>query len=224
MAPATLRDTYKILDPACGSGVFLVGAYRRLVEAWQSRNQWKRPTLYRHMLQLLSGNIFGVDKDAQAVELTIFSLCITLAGHLEATRIWEELRFPKLKGSNLFAQDFFQLIQVYRHFTEPFDLVIGNPPFGSEVAYIAKEVERNRVVAGCEFPGSAGSTTLLPLSQRIARTVSFYRHWVLNFEGWFSLQSVRPGIPHYLLADVSCSTDFGFCVDPESLQNNLFLC
>ena len=120
MTPPPLRDTYKILDPACGSGVFLVGAYRRLVEGWQSRNEWKRPAP-PILLQLLSRNIFGVDKDAQAVELTIFSLCITLAGHLEAHRIWEELRSPKLKGSNLFAQDFFQIIQD-RHFTEPFDL------------------------------------------------------------------------------------------------------
>ena len=30
-----------ILDPSCGSGVFLVEAYKRLVLHWRSRNEWK---------------------------------------------------------------------------------------------------------------------------------------------------------------------------------------
>src|SRR6266540_2600083 len=150
MNPSALRDTHRILDPACGSGVFLVGAYRRLVEAWQWRNGWQRPSA-SILLQLLRNNIFGVDKDPQTVELAIFSLCITLAGHLEADRIWEELRFPKLKGDHLLAQDFFQLIQEDR-FTESFGLIVGKPPFGSEVTGIAGEVEQNRTVAGVTFP------------------------------------------------------------------------
>jgi hypothetical protein len=33
-----------ILDPACGSGVFLVEAYKRLVLHWRSRNDWARPS------------------------------------------------------------------------------------------------------------------------------------------------------------------------------------
>ena len=33
-----------ILDPACGSGVFLVEAYKRLVLHWRSRNEWRKPT------------------------------------------------------------------------------------------------------------------------------------------------------------------------------------
>ncbi len=31
-----------ILDPSCGSGVFLVEAYKRLVLHWRSRNQWQK--------------------------------------------------------------------------------------------------------------------------------------------------------------------------------------
>ena len=34
-----------ILDPSCGSGVFLVEAYKRLVLHWRSRNDWKRRAL-----------------------------------------------------------------------------------------------------------------------------------------------------------------------------------
>ena len=141
-------------------GVFLVGAYRRLVEAWQWRNEWKTPSA-EILLQLLRDNIFGVDKDPQAVELAIFSLCITLAGHLKANRIWEELHFPKLQGSHLLAQDFFQVIQENR-FKEPFDLIIGNPPFGSEVPASPKKSSKGvRLLAPisrlCRIDNSATS-------------------------------------------------------------------
>lgn len=33
-----------ILDGACGSGIFLIEAYKRLVLHWRYRNDWKRPT------------------------------------------------------------------------------------------------------------------------------------------------------------------------------------
>ena len=149
MSPVALKDVYRVLDPACGSGVFLVGAYRRLVEAWQWRHAWQRPPA-GVLLQLLRDNIFGVDYDPHAVELAIFSLCVTLCGHLPADRIWEEARFPKLKAVNFHAQDFFQVVQEHR-FTAPFDLIVGNLPFGSEVTGVASQVEQNRTVAGVEF-------------------------------------------------------------------------
>jgi len=39
------RNNEIILDPCCGSGVFLVEAYKRLVLHWRSRNQWKKPSI-----------------------------------------------------------------------------------------------------------------------------------------------------------------------------------
>ena len=46
-----------ILDPSCGSGVFLVEAYKRLVLHWRSRNGWKRPsiTILKHLLKKVHG-------------------------------------------------------------------------------------------------------------------------------------------------------------------------
>ncbi|MCP4492415.1 MAG: N-6 DNA methylase, partial [Gammaproteobacteria bacterium] len=51
---------FKILDPACGSGIFLVGAYRRLVHRWRRNNGWKRPSL-ETLKNLLKENIYGVE-------------------------------------------------------------------------------------------------------------------------------------------------------------------
>ncbi|NEQ97836.1 MAG: N-6 DNA methylase, partial [Cyanothece sp. SIO2G6] len=65
-------ESVTILDPACGSGIFLAIAYRRLL-------QW-----YRHAdcqktaLEILQRHIYGVDLDPQAVELARLSLLLVL--------------------------------------------------------------------------------------------------------------------------------------------------
>ncbi|MBS1745537.1 MAG: N-6 DNA methylase, partial [Bacteroidetes bacterium] len=51
---------FKVLDPACGSGVFLVGAFRRLIYRWRKLNAWKRPKL-AVLKKLLKENIYGSD-------------------------------------------------------------------------------------------------------------------------------------------------------------------
>ena len=37
------RGTSASWDPACGSGVFLVGAFRRLINVWRSQHKWQQP-------------------------------------------------------------------------------------------------------------------------------------------------------------------------------------
>ena len=50
----------RILDPACGSGIFLVGAFRRLVNIWRSRNNWERPDV-NMLKELLRQRIYGIE-------------------------------------------------------------------------------------------------------------------------------------------------------------------
>lgn len=86
----------KILDPACGSGSFLLGAYQYLLDwhlKWYSDNdpqKWlkgKSPSIYQadgggyrltasERKRILLNNIFGVDIDSQAVEVTKLSLLL----------------------------------------------------------------------------------------------------------------------------------------------------
>ena len=121
--------SWKILDPACGSGVFLVGVFKRLIQCWRLANDWKQPS-YRDLQLLLKNNIFGIDKASEAVLVTAFSLCVALCDELEPLIIWNELKFDNLQDSNLQSRDFFELIES-GEFDEHFDLVIGNPPFES---------------------------------------------------------------------------------------------
>ncbi len=123
------KEDFKVLDPACGSGIFLVAAYKRIIQWWRSFNNWQKPN--RQILQqLLRKTIFGVDKDPEAIRLAFFSLSLALCDLLTVKEIWEDLKFENLTVSNLKASDFFKLMTT-KSLDNNFDLVIGNPPFGT---------------------------------------------------------------------------------------------
>ncbi|HKT86017.1 MAG TPA: DNA methyltransferase [Novosphingobium sp.] len=62
-----LSAATRVLDPATGSGVFLVGAYRRIVEASLSSGETRLPL--DHLHKLMTENIFGVELNATACHL-----------------------------------------------------------------------------------------------------------------------------------------------------------
>jgi len=95
-------NNIRILDPACGSGSFLIGAYQFLLD-WhleqyvndnpEKRAKGKKPVLYHHSVskqgdkeewrlttderkRILLSHIYGVDIDSQAVEVTKLSLLL----------------------------------------------------------------------------------------------------------------------------------------------------
>jgi len=143
--PFSDTDTnFKILDPACGSGVFLVGAYRRLIYRWRLCHNWEIPTL-EVLKSLLKENIFGCDKDSDAVNLSIFSLSLALCDELTPLQIWDDLEFDNLSEENLLHDDFFDVILNDRYNKKLFDLIIGNPPFESKLTEAAKIVEYSAV-------------------------------------------------------------------------------
>lgn len=118
-----------ILDPCCGSGVFLVEAYKRLVLHWRSRNQWEKPNI--SVLQRLLKKVHGIDLEAGAVELAAFSLCLALCDALEPEEIRASIRlFPPLEGMTLHHSCFFEAKE-QGLLKEPVGVVVGNPPFES---------------------------------------------------------------------------------------------
>lgn len=124
-----LQLEHKVLDPCCGSGVFLVLAYRRLIEKlW--REQGDRPNA-EAMKGLLQENVFGVEKDQEACYITAFSLILTLLSHLEPPELQAnaKFQFPTLVGSNIFQADFFDDSCPIFQRELRFDWVMGNPPW-----------------------------------------------------------------------------------------------
>lgn len=140
-----LTGNERILDPACGSAVFLVGAFRRLINLWRSRNDWQKPTV-KTLKQILKNSIYGIDLDSSAIDLSAFSLSLAICDALKRDDIWKELKFDYLRESNLFEKDFFQLLLEKSNsssiFNKPFDIVIGNPPFESKLTNAAKKIDQ----------------------------------------------------------------------------------
>lgn len=121
-----------ILDPSCGSGVFLVEAYKRLVLHWRRSNNWKRPGVT--VLKSLLRKVHGIDLDAGAVELTAFSLCLALCDSLEPETIRSTVKlFPELAGRTLHHACFFDA-KDDSLLKESVGVIVGNPPFKSALA------------------------------------------------------------------------------------------
>ena len=63
----------KIVDPACGAGIFLLDAYQYLLD-WYEKHFGILTLAQRY--KILTDNIFGVDIDPQAVEITKYCLSV----------------------------------------------------------------------------------------------------------------------------------------------------
>ena len=115
-------------------------------------------TLHRHarggqnlsfdeLRDLLTGSIHGVDLSEEAIQVAAFSCYLALLEFLEPKSIWEEVRFPTLKGINLFVNDFFDLDAPFNE--RLYDIIVGNPPWQSSLTVKATDyVRKNRHTIG----------------------------------------------------------------------------
>ncbi len=133
---------FKVIDPACGSGLFCVSAYQRLIDwyiinEYKQTKKWNKDLKIETLKRILSENIFGVDKQQEAVNIAVFSLTLALLEKLTPKQLWEDLDFEdkssnkskklkNLKEENIVYDNFFNYLQ---RADNDFDLVIGNPPF-----------------------------------------------------------------------------------------------
>ena len=167
-------ETLRILDPACGSGSFLIGAYSKLLDyheqyyiehARARGGNSAQPRLIpaeeggefklslAEKAAILRNNIFGVDIDPQAVEITMMSLYIKMLederGILSGRALLPRLRDNIKCGNSLVSYDIGELSEEDRARINPFDwnsksegfgeimaaggfdAVIGNPPYGA---------------------------------------------------------------------------------------------
>lgn len=141
------RFDYKILDPACGSGIFLVESYRRLIARWKYSKRRKK--IDEHSLrEILHSSIFGIDKDSEAIKVTAFSLYLTFLNYLEPVEIrndyirkkrkrlapliyWSDAKEVKERKGREFGKNLFQLNTFASEgfLNEKFDIIVGNPPW-----------------------------------------------------------------------------------------------
>ena len=151
---AALREV-RIVDPACGSGAFLIMSLRFLVEEWQALRGLKQQVSRNYLVQegfedevvrdLLSRNIYGVDINPASVEITKLALWLhTARGDRPLSSLDDHIR----EGNSLIGPEFYEGLAPYdddererinafdwrEAFPEVFarggfDAVVGNPPY-----------------------------------------------------------------------------------------------
>jgi type I restriction-modification system DNA methylase subunit len=123
-----------IFDGACGSGILLTTAYRRLIALSEAREG--RQLRFRERAGLLNHRIFGGDINFMACRVTAFSLYLSLLEGLDPADIMEAqeregAKLPSLDKSNLThgeeAADFFRDEHAFN--AKRFSLIISNPPW-----------------------------------------------------------------------------------------------
>ena len=139
-------EPISIIDPSCGSGIFLVEAYRRIVCRWM-RTKGVSQITNEQLTDILKECIYGVDLNEEAVRVASFSLSLALCDFLDPRSIWNELSFPKLVNTNLIVSDFFDVELDSR--LKKYDIVIGNPPWQSQLTEKAVEyIDSNDYIVG----------------------------------------------------------------------------
>lgn len=136
----------KVLDPACGSGIFLVKAYQRLIHRWKNANPGQEPKA-AILKQLLTRNLFGVDKDPHAVRVASFSLYLAMCDEIDPRYYWTQVEFPRLRDRRLIAADFFREDERgfrTREDSHQYDVVVGNAPWGQNTETPAARTWKSR--------------------------------------------------------------------------------
>lgn len=125
-----LRPNIRILDPSCGSGIFLVLTYRRLIEQ-ELRARKTRTMVPEDLSRILTSSIFGVERNSEACLVAEFNLILTLLDYVQPPELHEhkDFRFPDLHNRQIFECDFFEDHTVFCKNAGRFDWIVGNVPW-----------------------------------------------------------------------------------------------
>jgi Eco57I restriction-modification methylase len=164
-----LNTNPRILDPACGSGIFLVGAFRRIVRHKVSKlERCLRPL---ELKKILREQIMGIDISEEAIRVAALSLYLSLLHFLKESDILKNKRLPNLIYNsnnskdnsdrcfnNLLPFNAFDIDPNIKHDSvrikfskNSFDVIVGNPPWGdAKNSDISNKPGGNLVLSWCK--------------------------------------------------------------------------
>ncbi|MFD0923938.1 BREX-2 system adenine-specific DNA-methyltransferase PglX [Saccharopolyspora rosea] len=174
----------RTIDPACGSGHFLLGIFHRLLEKWRKAepgtDDW---TLIRRALE----SVHGCDKNPFAVSIARFRLLTAALRAAGERRLDQAKGFPiniavgdsllHGRGAGGIQRDLFEQVEIYTYNTEDvneyvrscnllgrssYHVVVGNPP------YITVKDKRENGLYRERYDACAGTYALsVPFAQRL---------------------------------------------------------
>ena len=126
----------RVIDCTAGSGVFVVGAYRRMIEA-SLQESGLNILPAAQLRDILLRSIFAIEKNPSAHAVTAFSLYLTMLDYVDPTDIRSCLYgeaaqplFPPLNKANILCGDFFAIDPPASEDAR-YDIALGNPPWQS---------------------------------------------------------------------------------------------
>lgn len=162
-----IRKIPRVLDPACGSGIFLVEAFRRIV-----RYEWHRkgdPLVFDELKQILKKQIAGIEINEEAAKITAFSLYLSMLHYLDPPAIDQQIKqgnkLPHLLATDSRSKNHYHCILVGNAFdtdhiesndlwkkrfgNECADIIVGNPPWGASGTKADDKIKsRQKVMIG----------------------------------------------------------------------------
>ncbi len=167
--PEEIRKV-RILDPACGSGSFLIKAYKELEGYWSKYYEKNKDIsesvrtvkqtkfnpdmegneieFYSTKTEILKNNIFGVDLDPKAVEIAQLNLLLQISEKKQRLPLLQN----NIKVGNSLIDDPTISDRAFKweeEFPEimnggGFNIVFGNPPYGKEQLALLRKTEFNQ--------------------------------------------------------------------------------
>jgi len=182
----------RILDPACGSGIFLVESARKLIEKNIRHNSDNLND--QKLINIVTENLWGIDKNPEAIDVAIFSIYLTILDYKDPKTL-RNFKLPLLKDINFFVFDFFSKNADQSLSGKHFDFIIGNPPWGSvdglhvkyceerELPIQGKEISRSFILRTKDFADIDTCCCLIVTSKLFYNTKSSsvaFRKWLLE--------------------------------------------
>lgn len=154
----------RVLDPACGSGIFLVEAFKRILR--YECQKLGRFLTYQELKDILTTQILGIEVNPEAARITAFSLYLSMLHQLDPPSILDQLkrgnRLPNLLVSEKIGPNYFnriwagnsfeaQKIENHRILKVNFgngcaDVVVGNPPWGGPERNAPSETKEREAI------------------------------------------------------------------------------
>jgi type I restriction-modification system DNA methylase subunit len=160
-----LAKSPRVMDPACGSGIFLVEAFRRIVR--YRVGKIRRPLTAEELREILRQQIAGIDINPEAIRVAAFSLYLAMLHYLDPPDILQHklpgLTYaarPKADSQRyydiLVAEDAFRVEETVsdeavrkRFLSDCADVVVGNPPWGAPQSNEPEEIRSDGGIAWC---------------------------------------------------------------------------
>lgn len=187
----TIDRDFKGLDPACGSGVFLVGLFKKIVEEYKKNGESIDSNLLN---QIITNQLYGIDKSPEALNISAFSLYIALMDYLNPKDINENsFAFPLLLGNSLICSDSFNSVIDEKFKNIKFDIIVGNPPCvsveGEHVLYCRKsnipisdkQIAQSYIIRARDFVKPDGITAFIVTNSIFNSTnARHFRKYILD--------------------------------------------